>query len=262
MAEEDQNAAEQEEQFASIDELGSENVEEEVSNPEETEEEKQERLLANKFKSTEELEKAYQELEKEKSRLGNEVGNLRKEVDQYIVPQLQNQGQQQTQEDSEEEVDFWENPEKAIEKKVNESIEPVKQEISQRQAQEAQQRFFQQHPDAAEVYQSQEFQDWLEKNPATKNVLVQADQNYDADSASEILSLYKQSVGKTTNSNEPSHDSEAVKEATVEGSQSQKSDNKKYYRRTDILRLQRENPQRYKELWPDILKAYEEGRVK
>lgn len=266
----DESVAEQDEEFASIDDLApeeepdgetpAEELEQSQDEGEETEQEKEARKLAGKFASAEELEKAYQELEKEKSRLGNEVGQLRKEIDTYIVPELQSRKEQPQEESTEE--DFWENPQKAIQDAVDQRLKPVEEQLTQKQQEEAKQRLFQAHPDAMEVVQNSEFQNWLGQNPMLHRQFQEADQKADADAASEILSIYKQMNPKQEKAEEPSHDSQSLKDASVESSKSEKTNKKKVFRRVDLMQLRRENPQKYKQLWPEIVKAYEEGRVK
>lgn len=244
----------------------------EQDNSEQTEEEK---LLAGKFKDVSELEKAYQNLEKEKSRQGNELGELRSKVDQ-LIPMVQQQANQQPQKETEEEVseeDFWDNPQKAVQSQVksalNEELEPIKQEFTQSKAEKAKNQLLEKQPDAFDVYQSGEFQNWIQSRPAYQKVLQEADQNYDAETAADIIDLYKKENNiqeKKTEEKEvseaPTHDSESLKQASVESSKSQKSSSKKIYRRADIVDLMMNNPQRYEQLADEISAAYAEGRVK
>lgn len=251
-------------EFSSLDSI---EEPEEPGQPEETEEEKEERLLAGKFKSTEELEKAYQNIEKEKSRQGNELGELRSKVDQLIGAQQANQQTPQQEESKEE--DFWDNPEKYIQQKVQEQtnpkVEQIEQQLTQQNAEKAKQQLLSRHEDAFDIYQDSGFQEWIQARPAYQKVMQEADQNYDAETAADMLDIYKKETGvenKAPAEEKSSHDSESLKGASVESSKSQKSSSKKIYRRADIVDLMMNNPERYEQLADEINAAYAEGRVK
>ena len=113
-------------------------VEEKVETPEETnqfsdiqaeetpteiqEEQSQEPELPDKFKgkSITDIVSSYENLEKELGRKGQEVGELRQLTDQILKQQLttnQNGTNQEPQEE-EEEVDFFDNPDKAVSKAI------------------------------------------------------------------------------------------------------------------------------------------------
>jgi len=83
-----------------------------------------ENVIPNKFagKSTEEIIESYQNLEKELGRKAQEVGELRKLSDSFLQAQIQQAQstpkQQDTNEIKEEPVDFFDNPDLAINKAI------------------------------------------------------------------------------------------------------------------------------------------------
>ena len=68
-------------------------------------------------KSTAEIVRMHQEAEKLLGKQSSEVGELRKVVDDYIQTQLSTQETQATQAD--EEIDFFSDPDKAVERAIN-----------------------------------------------------------------------------------------------------------------------------------------------
>ncbi len=96
-------------------------------------------------------------------------------------------------------------------------------------------------------------------------MFVNADQAYDYDSAHELFSLWKErsSIVQQTADAERASRKNAVKSATTGNARgTAERSNKKRYRRADIIKLMKEDPDRYNALSDEILKAYAEGRVK
>lgn len=72
-------------------------------------------------KSVQEIVRMHQEAEKLLGRQSAEVGDLRKVVDQYIQTQLSSAqaSNQQKQENPEDEIDFFSDPEKAVQRAID-----------------------------------------------------------------------------------------------------------------------------------------------
>jgi hypothetical protein len=96
-------------------------------------------------------------------------------------------------------------------------------------------------------------------------LFVKADQGYDYDSANELFNLWKEravvaqqtaNVEKQARKNTLKSASTGNARGTGEGSR------KKVYRRADIIKLMRTDPERYQSLSDELLKAYAEGRVR
>jgi hypothetical protein len=92
----------------------------------------------------------------------------------------------------------------------------------------------------------------------------QADQLYDTDAASELFSLWKdrQQVVNQTAQAEKAGRKAAVKSASTGNARGSGEVSKKVYRRTDIINLMANDPDRYEQLSDEIMRAYQEGRVK
>jgi hypothetical protein len=93
---------------------------------------------------------------------------------------------------------------------------------------------------------------------------AKADGEFDYDSANELLSTFKQLRGVKTKqvaSDGESSRKSNLKAASVDVGGSGES-GKRTYRRADLIRLKMSDPDRYDALSPEIMLAYQEGRVK
>lgn len=216
-----------------------------------------------KNKSLNDIVRMHQEAEKMLGRQANEVGELRKVVDDFITKQTELVSSKKT---PAEEVDFFADPKTA----VNQSIEshPAFQELrtltaQQRQA-TAQAEMLRRHPDATQLVSDTKFQEWIGASKVRQALLLKADKEYDVDAADELFSLWKerQNLVKQTASSELSARKDTVRKAST-GSAATASEpaNRKKYRRQDIINLMRDDPDRYAALAAEIRQAYAEGRV-
>ena len=96
-------------------------------------------------------------------------------------------------------------------------------------------------------------------------MFVQADQGYDYDAAHELFSLCKeknQVVQQTAQAEKAARKSSVKSANTGNARGTGEGSRKKVYRRADIIKLMRTDPERYQSLSDEIFKAYAEGRVK
>ena len=258
----------QEEELETTDQLDTQDT---VETPHEEEQPVQQPEVPEKYqgKSVEELVQMHQELEKFSGKQSTEVGELRKVVDDYIQTQLSTQQapQQQQQFGDEDDVDFFVDPKTAVSRAIDNhpkirEAEAYTQKYKQ-QATLAQLKSS--HPDMEQVLQDPKFAEWIKGSKVRTQLFVQADQGYDYDAANELFSLWKEKnqVVQQTAQVEKAARRSAVQSAntgnargTAEGSR------KKVYRRADIIKLMRTDPERYQSLSDEIFKAYAEGRVK
>jgi len=220
-------------------------------------------------KSVEDLVQMHQELEKFSGKQSTEVGELRKLVDDHIQTQLiaQQAPQQQQQFDDEDDVDFFVDPKTAVSRAIDNhpKILEAQAYTAQAKKQATLAQLQQRHPEMETVLQDPKFAEWIKGSKVRTQLFVQADQGYDYDAADELFSLWKeknQVVQQTAQAERVARKS-AVKSAntgnargTGEGSR------KKVYRRADIIKLMRTDPERYQSLSDELLKAYAEGRVR
>ena len=226
-----------------------------------------EREVPQKYqgKSTAEIIRMHQEAEKLLGKQSSEVGELRKVVDDYIQTQLLAQAPQQSE--PEEEIDFFSEPDKAVARAIDnhpkiKEAEKISNQYRQSTAMSELQR---RHPDMNEVLNNDKFVDWIKGSKIRQQLFVQADQQYDYEAADELFTLWKerQQVVSQTAATEKNERKRAVKAAStgnVRGSGEQSA--KKVYRRSDIIKLMKDDPERYLALSNEILTAYSENRVK
>jgi len=219
-----------------------------------------------KGKTAEDIIRMHQEAEKLIGKQAQEVGEVRKLADELLKQSLASNNKPQHIEQQEPEIDFFEDPKKAIQKEL--SAHP--DVIAAREAaltfkkMQIQQKLNSDHPDFTQVVQDPEFVNWVKSSPVRMGLYAKADAEYDYDSANELLSTFKQiksvKAQETKAAGEVARQS-ALKSAAVDVGGTGES-SKKVYRRADLIRLRMTDPQRYEALSDDIMRAYREGRVK
>ena len=241
-------------------------------------EESQESDVPEKYrgKSVQDLVQMHQELERFSGKQSAEVGETRREVselrelvDGYIQTELSNKQapQSQQEDDNSDDVDFFVDPQSAVNRAIDNhpKIKEAEAYTQQYRQQAALSQLKSSHPDMESILQDAKFAEWIKGSKVRTQLFVQADQQYDYDAANELFSLWKEKnqVVKQTAQAEKVARQSAVKSAStgnargaVEGSR------KKVYRRADIIKLMKTDPERYTALSDELLKAYAEGRVR
>lgn len=249
---------------------------EEFSSLEEPEEETQETVeeepveeeIPDKYqgKDIKDIVRMHQEAEKLLGRQSSEVGELRKVVDDFISTQLAKE-QAHTSTDEQEEIDFFDDPRKAVEAaianhpKIKEA-ENITQHLRQ---QEALTKLKGAHPDFETIIKDQGFVDWVTKSKFRVEMLRKADREYDFEAADELLTTWKdrQNMVQEAAQTETKARKDSVKRASTGNTRgSSEAPSRKVYRRADIIKLMQTDPDRYMALAEDIRQAYAEGRVR
>ena len=217
-------------------------------------------------KSLDEIIKMHQEAEKLIGRQAQEVGEVRKLADELIKRQLEPK-QVETKTAKEDEIDFFEDPKKAVSKAVetHPAIQEAKQQALLLKQQQTFTRLQQEFPDFQQTVNDPAFADWVKASPVRMRLYAAADADFDFDSAAELLTSwsYIKPKAQAPAPEVKAAQKAAVKAATVDvGSNSAAPTSSKVYRRAALIRLQLENPDRYYALQDEILAAYAEGRVK
>lgn len=234
------------------------------------EEATEEAELPSKFKgkSATEIAESYASLEKELGRKGQEIGELRKLTDGFLQQQLTTNGTPETAQEYQEEVDFFDDPDQAVNKAIENHPKFREFEEQQRvqQATATTQKLESAHPDYLEVIQDAKFQEWVKESPIRTNLYVSA-HNYDLDSALELVGNWKErsmiSNTKEAEAGKAAKRDQALKIGKgVSRTSSESTAGKKIYRRADLIRLRTNDPSRYESLQDEILEAYAQGRVK
>ena len=229
--------------------------------------EKEEPELPKKFqgKSSSEIAEAYENLEKELGRKGQEIGELRKLTDSYLQSQISSQSQQTT---TSEPADFYDNPEEAVRQIIDNHprFREFSEQTQQQQAALTAQQLEKAHPDFQEVITDGGFQEWVNGSKIRQRLYKEAD-SYDFDAANELLTTWKerQMISKTQEVNESKKTKRDTAMKAGEGvsrASGESTAGKKIYRRADLIRLKQTDPKRYQSLEDEIYEAYAEGRVK
>lgn len=211
-------------------------------------------------KSMSDIVKMHQEAEQLLGRQSGEVGELRKVVDEFVM----SQSKQETVD--EEEIDYFSDPERAIQSAIEKhpAVREAQQASATMRQTTAQNYLKQKHPDMKEILSDEAFIGWVKDSSFRTKLLSEADRNYDYEAADEIFSLWKDRkslVGQTAQVEKQSRKATA-KSASTGGISGSGETSKKIFRRADIIKLMRNDPNRYEALSEEIMKAYSEGRVK
>ena len=217
-----------------------------------------------KGKSTADIVRMHQEAEKLLGKQSGEVGELRSVVDNYIQTQLDTN---KAPEQPEEDIDFFSDPDKAVERAIKNhpSIKQAEAESQQYKHNAAQSQLQQRHPDMQAILTDGKFAEWIKGSKIRTQLFVQADQQYDAEAADELFTNWKerQGVVSQTVANEKDSRKTAVKNASAGNARgSGEAASRKVYRRSDIIKLMQDDPDRYLSLSDEIMQAYQEGRVR
>jgi hypothetical protein len=120
-----------------------------------------------------------------------------------------------------------------------------------------------QFPNYMEIVSDPSFAEWINKSRVRSELFVRAENNFDFDSAEELLSTWqeRQSVTNKAIATSKLDRDNQLKTADVGTSNSSESVSKKKYRRSDIIKLMQTDPDRYDAMSQEIMAAYREGRV-
>lgn len=222
-------------------------------------------------KSLDEIVRMHQEAEKLIGRQAQEVGEVRKLADSLIKQQLDTKHDTQ-QPSTAQEIDWYEDPEKAVNRAVENN--PILKQLQENQIQQIRMNnramLEQSHPDFMNIVQTEDFNNWVKESRIRIQLLANAE-NYDLDSALELLGNYKSTRNlKQQNTNAADQSlkkaddegrAKSLKAASVQQGGTGES-SKPIYRRADLIRLKMQDPARYESMADDILAAYAEGRVR
>ena len=256
-----------EEELEATDQLDTQDT---VETPEEEQPQQPEVPEKYQGKSVEDLVQMHQELEKFSGKQSTEVGELRKVVDDYIQTQLSTQQapqQQQYQDDDDDDVDFFVDPKTAVSRAIDNhpKIKEAQAYTQQYKQQATLAQLKSSHPEMEQILQDPKFAEWIKGSKVRTQLFVQADQQYDYDAAHELFSLWKdrnQVVQQTAQAERAARKSSVKTASTGNARGTAEGSRRKVYRRADIIKLMRTDPERYQSMSDELLKAYSEGRVR
>tara|TARA_R110002073_G_scaffold94807_4_gene220592 strand:+ start:2361 stop:3149 length:789 start_codon:yes stop_codon:yes gene_type:complete len=217
-------------------------------------------------KSLEEVVQMHQEAEKLLGRQSSEVGELRKVVDDYITSQPQ-QTAPQPYVEPEEDIDYFTDPQAAVNRAIENhpKIKEAQAYSTQYRKQTSLATLQSKHPDMQDILKDEKFADWIKASKIRTQLFVEADQQFNSEAADELFSLWKErkTVAQQTAVVEKQARKQQLKAANTGSAQgSAEGTRRKIYRRADIIKLMRTDPERYQAISEEILAAYAEGRVK
>jgi len=221
-------------------------------------------------KSLEQVVQMHQEAEKLLGRQSSEVGDLRRVVDDYITNQTQQPAPQQ-EVGPEDELDYFTDPEGAVNRAINNhpKIREAEEYTARFKKQTSLAELQGKHPDMKEILNDENFIAWKDESNIRKQLFAEADKNYNAEAGDELFTTWKsitsagKEIAQQTVNLEKQTRKQQIKSANTGSAQgSSEMPRKKTYRRTDIIKLMRTDPERYQALSEEILTAYKEGRVK
>jgi len=175
---------------------------------------------------------------------GNEIGELRKIVDEYI-----------TKDNAPTPERFEEDPVGTMERQIQQAVKPIQDKLAAQEVSAAKQRLAEAHPDYEQVVQDGNFQEWVNSSRVHKAAFERAVEG-DLDVGIDLISEYKNTQGPTQTalntalgSNRGASSETGTRESTV-------------YKRADIIRKKIEDPAWYRDHQDEIMAAYAEGRVR
>jgi hypothetical protein len=214
-------------------------------------------------KTPKEIIAMHQEAEKLIGKQGSEVGELRKVVDDFIKTQTSKD--LKTQEPELEDGDFFVDPKSTVNRAIDNhpAIKQAKEASLSMKRTETLTKIANQFPNYMEIVSDPSFAEWINKSRVRSELFVRAENNFDFDSAEELLSTWqeRQSVTNKAIATSKLDRDNQLKTADVGTSNSSESVSKKKYRRSDIIKLMQTDPDRYDAMSQEIMAAYREGRV-
>ena len=191
-----------------------------------------------KGKSAEDIAKAYEELEKLNSRQAQDLGSMRKLVDQLISSEADNQPEPTP---SDEPVNFdslYDDPESAISKVVARhpavrKLNEIEQDWETQKRQTAQEQFASKHPDYQNLIQEPAFANWVQESSTRLDLLRRADQ-WDFSAADALFTLYKAETS-ARRSEASSKRNRTLNQATLEASVADESPAPRTFSRQEWL---------------------------
>lgn len=219
-----------------------------------------------KGKTVAEIARMHQEAEKLIGRQAQEVHEVRSLADRLLQQQLATKSINTQPNEELSEDEFFANPRQAVAKTVetHPAVLEAKAASLELKKMKSAQMLQTRHPDYLNIAGDPEFHNWVKASPIRQQMFQAADQQYDFNSADELISTYKQlkavQTAAVTTSTKQAQDS-ALKAASVSTGGSGET-SKKIYRRADLIKLSISDPDRYMQLQDEIMAAYSEGRVK
>lgn len=217
-----------------------------------------------KGKSAAEIAASYAQLESEFGRRNNEVGSLRKLTDQLLELK---QDKPETPATPVLDVDsLLNNPGDVINSAVDNSprLKALEDKLASASIEEAKVKFEGKYPDWMTTLNTPEFAAWIAESNIRKEALIKADRDYDYATGTELFDMYTQEKGNAIEDAKTARDAKArktAKQSVTESGGTNEPKAKPKYRRTELIQLKLNDPQKYAAMLPEIMEAYAQKRV-
>lgn len=226
-------------------------------------------------KSQADLIQMYQDLERERSRLGNELGEQRRRLDQFLEVQLKQPEQKKETRPEITPDELLTDPNRALDLAISThpSVEKIQQANEELERKIAQRTFEAEYPNYKEDINDPQFVEWVRKNPARTNLILAAN-NYDLNSARALWSMWEEhkelAAQKTQRDAAEAQRRQKEKDGTLEGSTGAQVNTDPVLNRAELRELHRRallgdkaalakwNDPKFKQA---RLAAYADGRV-
>lgn len=197
-----------------------------------------------KGKTQADLVQMYQELERERSRLGNELGESRRTIDRLLEVQPAQLEQKKEPRPEITTDELLTDPNDALDRAISThpSVERVREANEQLERQLAQRTFESEYPDYREDINDPNFVEWVKKNPVRQQLILAAN-SYDLNSARALWQMW--SEHKELSSLKTQREGAAAKRAaqeragTLEGSTGAQVNTEPRLNRAELRDLQR-----------------------
>lgn len=233
------------------------------------------RYIPDRFKGKDigDVIKSYEELEKLNSRQAQDLGTMRKQVDQLLEAQLAASSPAPEPSKPVSVDDLYEDADGNIRRVVREEalgeVEALKRELNDMRLQTRMGQINEKFPDWQTKVQDLAFQQWVQESPYRSRLVQDADAG-NLDAAEDLLGMYYDSLSNNDHVNRE-HDAEAnpaFRDAMLESSSPPSAELETTYSRHELMerRLAAKKGDIASERWlrahsDSIAKAYEEGRV-
>lgn len=219
------------------------------------------------------LTQVYQEfsgLEKDRSRLANELGEARALLRQALEQALKQPGAAKEEEDPEPtDEEFDVNPREAVRKAVAKATKPLEKAVATAEQRAAMLEFDSRHPGYQAEAATPEFQEWVKASPYRAR-LFKAAAGFDLEAAEDLFAAWGERKAAPANDEEAETPAdkkrEQIRRQKTETGGAGKSagakSGKRVYKSSDLMRLYIQDRERYNAMMPEIQAAFAEGRVR
>lgn len=191
-------------------------------------------------KSPEEIAKAYSELEKLNSRQAQDLGQMRKTVDEFLTLQSDDKPKATPAEKAPVTLDdIYEDTDSAIKRGAEEAvggrIEALERQLAEARLQSRVSELDAKFEGWRDQVQTPEFVNWINEKPYRAR-LAQAADAWDLDAAEELLSMYSDATGRSGTAARAKREKQ-LRDASLESGSAHVPPSEQTFSRTELMRI-------------------------